>query len=334
MYYLESQGTPWDIGVNHGGTLRAEIAQAYRDWNIENISQHQEAQEKAGRMRKYLEDNLPALVEEMYGIAEGADIPFENIFWLTCFNAMGFVLGECSAMAVRGADGRVVVGKTHDIGVVEQRYVLVHKILEQDAIPRINIGSVGSVWSCGGVNAGGIAFGTTSAPRVPKQDGRGMPQHISGFHALKHCKTVDEVIDEMSKTPFAGKGLNMVFGDAQGGAVAIEKVRTFQSVEKMSDGPIFRTNHYLDPKMEEAVSVEANSSENSRQRYERLSEILMPGRFDDAVAKLKAVVSDTTEPGAICRAHTLSAWVLDAKDCVAWICPTNPEPKGFVRFGI
>jgi len=112
MYYLESQGTPWEIGVNHGGTLRAEIAQAYRDWNIENISQHQEAQEKARRMRKYLEDNLPALIEEMYGIAEGADIPFEKIFWLTCFNAMGFVLGECSAMAVRGADGRVVVGST------------------------------------------------------------------------------------------------------------------------------------------------------------------------------------------------------------------------------
>jgi isopenicillin-N N-acyltransferase-like protein len=334
MYYLESQGTPWEIGVNHGTALRNEIAQAYRDWKIEDRGRNKETQEMASRMQKYLEDNLPDLIEEMSGIAEAADLPFEKVFWLTCFNSMRFTLEECSAMAVRNANGGAVVGKTHDIDAVEQRYVLVHKIVEKDAIPRINIGSVGSVWSYGGVNAGGIAFGTTSTPPVSKHDGRGMPQHISGFHVLKHCRTVEDVIDEMSRTTFAGKGLNMVFGDALGGAAAIEKVSTFQSVEKASDSPVFRTNHYLDKKMEAAVGVKGNSGENSRQRYERLSEILMPGRFDDAVAKLKGIVSDTTEPGAICRASTLSAWVLDPKASVAWICSTNPEPEGFVCFRI
>ena len=334
MYYIESQGTPREIGLNHGRMLRDQIRLAYHDFKIDEMEKNPEGQEKAQRMKEYLDENFPDLIEEMEGIAEGAEWPFEKILWLTCFNSTRFEIENCSAAAIRDAKGGAVLGKTHDISFVEQRNTFVHKIIENGAIPRINIGSVGSLWSCGGVNTGGIAFGTTSAPRVPKQDGRGMPQHISAYQALKYCKTVDEIVEAMSKTKFAGNGLNMVFADTQGGAVAIEKVTTYQSVEKMIDLPVFRTNHYLDPELEEAVGVDINARENSRQRYERFSKILTSEVYDDAVVKMKKVVSDRTEPGAISNASTRTTWVLDPKASVAWVCPTRPEPEGFICFSL
>jgi len=149
MFYLESEGTPREIGFNHGRTFRDEIEQSCVDWEVDKRLKLPDADKLAGKMRQYLKDNHPDLVEEVEGIAEGCGLPERTVFALTCRNSLSAICNarraaeQCSSMAVKGPDGRRVVAKTHDIDRIEQRYVLVHKVREKGTIPRINIGLLG-----------------------------------------------------------------------------------------------------------------------------------------------------------------------------------------------
>ncbi|MEW6360175.1 MAG: C45 family peptidase [Planctomycetota bacterium] len=326
MFYIECSGSPREVGVQHGRFLREEIARAFAEWKAETWLVDGLASVRE-RMLTYLGAHYPEMIEEMEGIAEGAGVDFDVPFALTAFNSVYPALMACSVFAVRSKEPRGCVGKTHDIGVVEQRWGLAQRIAYKNGMTMIRCGSVGSLWTVAGINERGIAVGTASAPRFTGQDGFGVPQHAGPTPVLYRCRTVAEAIDEFSGMIFAGKGLNMALADAGGDVAAIEKSFDRQSVRHPKKGPAYATNHYLGRGMAEHLP---KASGNSVDRFEKLKKVLRPGAFADPVAKLKQVCSDPSEPGAICRAATLTAFVCDPGRGQLWVCPGTPTVESWV----
>ena len=320
MFCIECSGSPREVGAQHGRFLRDEIRQAYQDWEAAQWLSGDLAPVRE-RMLTYLGAHYPEMIEEMEGIAQGAGVGFDVPFALTAFNSVYPELMSCSVFAVRSKEPRGCVGKTHDIGVVEQRWGLVQKIAYQNGARMIRCGSVGSLWTVAGINERGIAVATASAPRFTGQEGFGVPQHAGPTPVLYRACTVPEAIDEFSGMLFAGKGLNMALADAQGDVAAIEKSFDRQSVRHPARGPAYATNHYIGKGMAEHLP---KATGNSVERFTKLSKVLRPGTFADPVAKLKAVCSDPSEPGAICRKATLTAFVCDPGRCQLWVCPGTP----------
>ncbi|NOZ20067.1 MAG: hypothetical protein GXP25_03155 [Planctomycetes bacterium] len=330
MFYIDCSGSPREVGVQHGRFLQEEIARAFEEWKAERWLADDLAPARE-RMLTYLGAHYPEMIEEMEGIAQGAGVDFAVPFALTAFNSVYPALMNCSVFAVRSKEPRGCVGKTHDINVVEQRWGLVQKITYKNGMRMIRCGSVGSLWTVAGINERGIAVATASAPRFTGQEGFGVPQHAGPTPVLYRCRTVPEALDELSGMLFAGKGLNMALADALGGVAAVEKSFDRQSVRHPRRGPAFATNHYVGKGM---TAPGAKGSGNSVDRFSKLKKALRPGAFADPVAKLKAVCSDPTGPGAICRESTLTAFVCDPGRCQLWVCPGTPTVESWMRLRI
>ena len=329
MFFVECSGDPHEVGVQHGEMLKEEIRRAYAEWEAEKWLADDLAPCRT-RVQEYLREHYPEMLQEIEGIAEGAGVDVDVPFALTGFNSIQPALTECSVFAVRGEDRRGCVGKTHDIGVVEQRWGLVQKIRYANGMNMIRAGSVGSLWTVAGINERGMAVATASGPRFTGQDGYGVPQHAGPTPVLYRCKTVGAAIHEFRKMTFAGKGLNMALADAQGDVAAIEKSFDKQAVRYPKKGPAFATNHYTGAEMKGHMKVDA---QNSKERFKRLKEVLAPGVFADPVAKLKEVIADPSEPGAICReGKTLTTFVCDPGKGHLWACPGTPTVESWVCF--
>lgn len=329
MFYIECSGGPRDVGRQHGEALRGEIRRAYEEWGAAKWLSEALAPCRK-RMLAYLREHYPEMVEEIEGIAEGAKVEFDVPFALTGFNSIQPALMACSVFAVRGEAGRGCVGKTHDIDAIEQRWGLVQKIAYSNGMRMIRAGSVGSLWTVAGMTEGGVAAATASGPRFKGQDGYGVPQHAGPTPVLYRCRTVGEAVDEFKRMVFSGKGLNIALADARGAVAAVEKSFDRQSVRCPATGPAFATNHYIGKETSEHVPQD---SSNSVARFERLSKVLQPGVFADPVGKLKEVISDPSEPGAICRPGvTLTTFVADPGGGQFWVCPGTPTHESWMCF--
>ena len=335
MYYLESSGSWFEIGRNHGRRLSREIRQAFAEWAAERYLAP-EAAEYGSESRGYTSEHYADLMEEMSGIADGCGMSLDEVFALSAFNSLAKTQSGCTAMAIRGEDGRAVVGKTHDIGVVEQRWSLVHLIRPPGAMPMIRAGSVGSVWAVAGINQGGLGMGAASGPTFAGQTGCGLPQHCVAAPALSQCATVAEVEGMMDHMVLAGRGINAVYGDASGDAAVVEKSFDRQAIRRNAEGPVFTTNHALGETMRGHLPQSEALLRNSSGRFSALPALLAPGTFADPVAKMKEVLSFREGPAPICQAGdvltTRTVYLADGGKGRLYACPTAPTPDSFICF--
>lgn len=111
-------GTPHERGLTHGRTLKAQIQALVRAWQADLAGRYGTAADDF--IRKFLRhtDYLPAmrrwtpgLVEEVRGIARGADLDFDTLlvfqlideYWV---NGPGVAGEHCSALGIKARGGR------------------------------------------------------------------------------------------------------------------------------------------------------------------------------------------------------------------------------------
>lgn len=77
MLKIKLQGSPYEIGFQHGQALRPLVDGVVR-YLVPSDLNYDDIQETI----TYLNDQAPELLLEMRGIADGSDIPFEQIIRL------------------------------------------------------------------------------------------------------------------------------------------------------------------------------------------------------------------------------------------------------------
>jgi isopenicillin-N N-acyltransferase-like protein len=275
--------------------------------------------------RKYLpfaEERYPQIVDEMRGIAEGANIDFDDLVVLNAMEAVtmdALHLTRCTSMAVneeRTADGHVLAAHTEDWIPEDEDDVYVISAKPTDEPPFLAM-TYGGLLPNVGFNAYGIAQLIDSV--YPTDSRIGIPRLVVARSVLS-ARRISGAIGRALVTHRAA-GYNHLLVHESGEMYSIEvSARRFEILHG-TDGYIAHTNHYLAPHMKE---VESDPEEliSSRVRYFRSNRLLRQNSAH-TIKTLQAIQKDHVNlPNSICnhaidgldpldREKTINAMVID-----------------------
>jgi isopenicillin-N N-acyltransferase-like protein len=227
--------------------------------------------------RKYLpfaEERYPQYVDEMRGIAEGANMPFDEVVTLNTMEAVttdALHLTRCTSFAVneeRTADGHILAGHNEDWVPEDEDDVYVVHAKPEDEPPFLAM-SYGGLLPNIGFNTHGVLQLIDSV--YPKDSRIGIPRLVVA-RAVLASKTPAEAIRK-ALVPHRAAGYNHLLVHQSGELYSVEvSARKFDLLYGL-DGYMAHTNHYLSQKMHE-VEDEPEELISSRVRYLRANRLL------------------------------------------------------------
>lgn len=288
--------------------------------------------------RKYLpfaQERYPQYVDEMLGIAEGANVPFDDVVALNVMEAVtmdALHLTKCTSMAVndeRTADGHVLVAHNEDwLPEDEQDVYIVHETPEDE--PPFLAMTYGGLLPNVGFNAAGIAQCCDS---VYPQDSRiGVPRLVVS-RAVLGARSPDDAIRSMLTRQRAA-GYNHLLAHESGELYNVEVSARHFSILYGEDGYLVHTNHYLDFNMQ-AIEDEPDELVATRVRYFRALRLLKNTPLH-SVKSLQTIQRDHINfPNSICnhsntddnpldREQTVNAMVIDLTTRTMYLAWGNP----------
>jgi isopenicillin-N N-acyltransferase like protein len=288
--------------------------------------------------RKYIpfaQERYPQYVEELVGIAEGADVPFDDIAVINAMEAVtvdALHLTKCTSMAVNDrytADGHVLIAHNEDwLPDDEPDIYLIHATPDDE--PPFLAMTYGGLLPNIGFNAAGIAQCCDSV--YPNDCRIGIPRLILS-RAVLAARTPDEAIRQMV-IPRRAAGYNHLLGHDSGELYNVEVSARRFALLYAEDGYIAHTNHYLDFNMQ-TVEYEPDELISSRVRYFRAWRLLKQTPTH-TIKSLQAIQRDhINHPDSICnhaidsphpfdRQKTVNALVIDLTARVMHLAWGNP----------
>lgn len=175
---LHVKGSSFEMGYTHGSTLKEKIHQNIRN-HLKNPSLSEEAQIKVKAFSPNIPSILPFIpanyIQEMEGIAKGANVPFLDILWLNLFPEMF----HCCAVTVRGrasTDSSLYHARLLDYAVGKnlQSSAILLVAEPENAIPFLSVTYAGFIGCITGMNAEKISIGEIGGLGYGKWDGMPM----------------------------------------------------------------------------------------------------------------------------------------------------------------
>ena len=291
------------VGEACAATVRADAA--FADAKIPGGRTREQQLALAERYRDVTAAAYPWYLEELEGIAEGADADPRALFaamieeiWYEPY--AGRVEGRCSdlvAIPPATASGKVLVAHNNDMPrTYQDRLVAIEWRIEGDPVV-LTIGN--GLWMSAGWNSAGISF--TGNELAPLDEKIGIPREIQ-FRSMLRQPTMADALREALR-PDRASSYNNVVVSRQGEAVNVEGSATDAELTYANErGTLVHTNHYVCERM---LRYEGDPSyvPHSSARYRRASELLsaaQPGSI--TVERLREMLSDHEgAPDCLCR---------------------------------
>ncbi len=288
--------------------------------------------------RKYIpfaQERYPHYVEELLGIAEGAEVEFDDLAVLNAMEAVtmdALHLTKCTSLAVnsdRTAEGRVLVAHNEDWlpGDEEDVYVVHASPVDE---PSFLAMTYGGLLPNIGFNAAGIAQCCDSV--YPNDSRIGVPR-VFVSRAVLSARTPAEAIQH-ALAPQRAAGYNHLLVHESGEMYNVEVSARRFAILYGEEGYLVHTNHYLDPQMR-AIENEPDELIGTRVRYFRALRLLKQTSLH-TVKSLQAIQRDHINfPNSICnhavesdapldREKTITALVMDLTLRVMHLAWGNP----------
>jgi isopenicillin-N N-acyltransferase-like protein len=336
MIYVK--GSPRERGRQQGEGARLQVTSmlvAYRELLPAASGMTWEA--ALLESRKYLpyaEAAFPHSVEELRGICEGANVLFDDVWLLNCYEAVneGQHMG-CTSLVVRddlSADGHVWLAHNEDwISVDRDHVYLVHA--EPVDGPAFVGMSYGPLLVNVGFNEAGIGVAIDSAHAT---DGRvGVPRIIYS-RAVLTARTIGEAIRVSLPRQRAG-GYHYLLADAHGELYSVESSATAHAILYGEEGFLVHANHYIAPEMQ--TLEQPGTYAGSHVRFNRARRLLLAQTRDRTTMQvLQTLLRDhVNHPDSICshedpavpphkRLQTVTSLVMDLTERVVWAAPGPP----------
>lgn len=285
--------------------------------------------------RKYLpfsEERFPQYVDEIRGMAEGANVEYLDLVTLNTMEAVttdALHLTRCTSMAVnetRTADGHVLAAHNEDWVPEDEDDVYIVHASPQDEPPFLAM-TYGGLLPNIGFNAMGMAQLIDSV--YPNDPRIGIPRLVVGRAVLAASKP--DVAIRRAIVPHRAAGYNHILLHESGEIYSVEVSALQFDILYALDGYMAHTNHYLTERMRE---VEDSPEEliSSRVRYLRALRLLKQNQ-KHTIKSLQAIQKDHVNfTNSICnhavdykdpldREKTINALVIDltAREMhVAW----------------
>jgi isopenicillin-N N-acyltransferase like protein len=325
---IEVSGTHREMGRQIGEAVREQVEHSIANAHILIDAAYnmleltwQGAQNQSRKYLPFAEERYPQYVEEMRGIAEGANVEFEDIATLNAMEAVttdALHLTRCTSMAVneeRTADGHVLIAHTEDWIPEDENDVFVISARPDNEPPFLAM-TYGGLLPNVGFNACGIAQLINSV--YPSDSRVGIPRLVVA-RAVLSSRRISGAIGR-AVVQHRAAGYNHLLVHESGEMYSIEvSARKFE-ILYAHDGVMVHTNHYLEPGMQQ-VEKDPEELISSRVRYFRASRLLSQNN-KHTIKSLQTIQQDHVNiPNSICnhniegdpldREKTINAMVID-----------------------
>jgi isopenicillin-N N-acyltransferase like protein len=318
--FIEASGTHREVGRQIGEAARDLVAQGlatYRERFLVLAGfSYDEALERSHGYLRVAEDYVPQAVDQLRGLAEGANASFADLFAYNCSEEFTCAAdhvwppGDAGGRTPAGgsvrpasdhctsvgfvAGGRVVSGHNEDWYPEDVEGLVVRKVTLNDGTSYLSVGAAYDL-PMTGITSRGL---TSAANTVYYRDERvGVPNNCLLTIVLQQ-PDLEHVRDLIAAAPRA-RGSNHLLCDARGRIWDIET--SGERWALIDGGDCFaHANHYVSA---ELAPGDATGSEGSALRSARAEELLVAGvaAGDDPVALAQVVLSDHANgPLSIC----------------------------------
>ena len=299
---LNLRGTPYQMGVQHGELMAAELAIG-ADF-VSNDTQFAVLMllaQSMGFVDEATAQSFPWVVDECRGMVDGANRAGVTTwtFEMCITLAWGDVILEnlakegigCSQFMATGAattDGSLVHGRTLDWDNI--RYMIEHPTLiarePKGKIPWVAVGFPGNVAPYSGMNDRGIAVASNDGYAMADVDRTGRSHVQMVGEILQNYGSLEEVESFLrAQDHCTAEILGVSDGTARAAASFEMSATHFAARYLSSDGVVYMTNHFVDPDTA-PVNDPMEATDSSLTRFERLSQLLEPSGADSRYGTL------------------------------------------------
>ena len=326
--YVHLQGTPEQIGFQHGYLLAGEIEDNVHVYTVT-------APNKDKRPWSFFRDAAetvlwphidPEYQAELKGIVEGlqaqgskldlwdivalnGDIELSSYYLPTVNKAEGkpnppaaVAPGKCSAFIATGSatkDGKIVIAHSNWSSYAEgERWTVVFDIVPDRGLHILMDGLPGVITSQDdfGVNAAGLMITETTLPMVTGFDVNAIPEFERSRKAMQYAKSIDEYAAIMREGNNGGYANSWLIGDRKTGEIGYLELGLHQTpLTKKKDGYFVSSNFAADPALirDDTGGFDPNDPESSMNaRHIRAEQFVKEhyGKLDTTLAE--AYLSD------------------------------------------
>ncbi|HVN33264.1 MAG TPA: C45 family peptidase [Thermoanaerobaculaceae bacterium] len=309
------QGSPRQIGFQHGYTLAPEIADALK---VVQLTLTHDTKRDWAFLRKAAEAVLWPRVEEEYreelrGISEGlaakgvqadvTDVVVLNAFpelsyytdWLDASKA-STAPERCSAFVATGSwtrGGQPVIAHNNWSGYLEgSRWKIIFDIRPEKGYRILMDGFPGMIHSGDdfGMNSAGLAITETTISQFKGFEPNGIPEFVRARKAMQYAATIDDFVRIMTYRNNGGYANAWLVADTKRNEIArLELGLKNVTLERTSDGYYVGANFPVSPKLaaEETTFRVGDPNEGRNVRHTRWEQLMAEtkGRIDVAVAR-------------------------------------------------
>jgi isopenicillin-N N-acyltransferase-like protein len=266
-------------------------------------------------------------VDELEGIAQGAGLPFDEVFVEICEELWEAAAWRgCTDLVARGratADGSTLVAHTNDLLPQVEEDLVILKVQAGDDPPFLGV-SVGGLGYSAGYNAAGISM---TGNQVSCNDIRpGVPRLLM-VRAILAARRLEEAM-LACLLPQRASNYNNVIADADGEVYNMEGSATDCEPIYIEGDLLAHANHYVSPAMRR-FEADRNDIAGSVIRYNRAMRLLHEHYGQWTPELFQQLLADHANyPGSICKhgleSVTVFSLVINLNERRAWIGRGRP----------
>ncbi len=349
---IEVKGSHSSIGRQMGEALRPLVQHSIENAKeIIETSQNdlhlswEGAKNQAQKYLPFAQERYPIYIEEMKGIAEGANVNLTEVAVVNCLEGVtvdALHLTKCTSLSVNERytqNKHVLIAHNEDWMPFDEPDVFLVLARPDDEPPFLAM-SYGGLLPNIGFNAAGIAQCCDTV--YPTDTRIGIPRVVVS-RAVLGARTIGSAIRHML-IPLRAAGYNHLLAHESGEMFNVEVSALNFDILSGSEGYLVHTNNYLSPKMQ---AIEASPDEliHTRVRYFRALHLLTKTQ-EHTLKTLQTIMSDhVNHPDSICnhsifdidpkdRQKTIVSMVMDLTDRKMEVAWGNPCLNTFHSYDV
>jgi isopenicillin-N N-acyltransferase-like protein len=326
---IEVQGTHREVGRQIGEEMRPTLQRMVPRWR-EDLPAGVSWERLLEQGRLYLAFSraaYPQYVEELEGIAEGANVSFDELFVEMCEELWEKAAWRgCTDLVARGratADGSTLVAHTNDLSPEVEEDLVILRVRAGDEPEFLGV-SVGGAGYSAGFNAAGISM---TGNQVSSNDIRpGVPRLLI-VRAILAAQRLEEAMNACL-LPQRASNYNNVIADACGEVYSMEGSATDCEPIYIDGDILAHANHYVSLPMR-GFEADRNDISGSVIRHNRSLRLLRENYGKLTPDLFRELLADHANyPGSICKhgleSVTVFSLIINLNARQAWIGRGRP----------
>ena len=302
---VEVAGSHYEMGFQYG-----KACPEIRKTVATNREVYEAGNAVKGLSEKYIDMYLPSaeayapeIVEEMKGMAAGAEVDFRDIFLNNIMYDISLTLNVgCTSFAASGItiqDGGIITGQNFDVPLTVEEIIVLLKMKPSQGPEIMAIAPAGCLGLLG-LNSAGISLNLNLIrDKDSLTPGGGVPAHII-LRKLLTSETLGEAIGIIGSAE-KRSAKNFLLASAQGDAVDIEVARDDLNVIYPENGILTHSNHFKTERFKN-TDLAPVVVPDSYIRANRLARLMEENRDTLSVDMMKQFLQDhNNHPNSICR---------------------------------